>query len=173
MILNFSIYSVLCLQVFILFTCVTVYMCLLFTYVIVSRCLYCLQVFTGVYKFLHCLQVVTYCLQMFILFIGVYPLLTGVFILFTSVYQLFTDVYILFTCVFILFLGEPTEASRLVLKLMGSYLAFAFTGFVLIIFFLDKIGAKIDPEKTCLEVCVCLVYDNYVHMQVMQKKNFC
>jgi len=39
-----------------------------------------------------------------------------------------------------------------VLKLMGAYLVFAFTGFVMILLFLEKIGAKADSEKPCLLV---------------------
>ena len=48
------------------------------------------------------------------------------------------------------------SANDTVLKLMGSYLVFAFTGFALILIFLEKIGAKTDPEKPCLQVS--LVY---------------
>ncbi|KAK2161236.1 hypothetical protein NP493_1595g00041 [Ridgeia piscesae] len=33
---------------------------------------------------------------------------------------------------------------------MGAYLVFAFTGFVMILLFLEKIGAKADSEKPCL-----------------------
>ena len=43
-----------------------------------------------------------------------------------------------------------------VLKLMGAYLVFAFTGFVMILLFLEKIGAKATTDKPCLQVlCVC------------------
>ena len=56
----------------------------------------------------------------------------------------------------LLFFSFPAvaSASDAVLKLMGSYLVFAFTGFVLILLFLEKIGAKSDPEKPCLQVSV-------------------
>lgn len=50
------------------------------------------------------------------------------------------------------FLSGTSEESNVVLKLMGAYLVFAFTGFVLILVFLEKIGAKSDPEKPCLQV---------------------
>ena len=53
---------------------------------------------------------------------------------------------------FIFSLAAVASASDAVLKLMGSYLVFAFTGFVLIVLFLEKIGAKSDPEKPCLQV---------------------
>ena len=43
-----------------------------------------------------------------------------------------------------------------VLKLMGAYLVFAFTGFVMILLFLEKIGAKADSEKPCLLVTFIL-----------------
>ena len=53
-----------------------------------------------------------------------------------------------------LFFSFPalTPVSEMVLKLMGSYLVIAFTGFMLILLFLEKIGAKSDPEKPCLQV---------------------
>ena len=51
-----------------------------------------------------------------------------------------------------LFVAALTPASEMVLKLMGSYLVIAFTGFMLILLFLEKIGAKSDPEKPCLQV---------------------
>lgn len=35
---------------------------------------------------------------------------------------------------------------------MGSYLAFAFTGFLLIVAFLEKLGRKEEPDKPCLQV---------------------
>ncbi|ELT90968.1 hypothetical protein CAPTEDRAFT_154442 [Capitella teleta] len=42
-------------------------------------------------------------------------------------------------------------ADDTVLKLMGSYLVFAFTGFALILICLERIGTKADPEKPCLQ----------------------
>ena len=54
-----------------------------------------------------------------------------------------------------------TSASNGVLKLMGSYLVFAFTGFVMTLLFLERIGAKSDPDKSCLQVRVntnCLFF---------------
>ena len=52
---------------------------------------------------------------------------------------------------------EVTSASNTVLKLIGSYLVFAFMGFLLIVFFLEKIGAKSDTDKPCLQVCEFLL----------------
>ncbi len=55
-------------------------------------------------------------------------------------------------CLFVYVSAAVTSASNAVLKLMGSYLVFAFTGFIIILLFLEKIGAKSDPEKPCLQV---------------------
>ena len=59
--------------------------------------------------------------------------------------------YGLYITSFSLFLGLPAVPDA-VLKLMGAYLVFAFTGFVMILVFLEKIGAKADSEKPCLLV---------------------
>ena len=53
---------------------------------------------------------------------------------------------------YFLHVSDISSASNAVLKLMGSYLVFAFTGFILIVLFLEKIGAKTDTEKPCLQV---------------------
>lgn len=50
--------------------------------------------------------------------------------------------------------SEHNEEPDLLYKLMGAYIVLGFVGFLLILLFLDKIGARVDPEKSAYEVSV-------------------
>ena len=67
-------------------------------------------------------------------------------------------------CAYFVFSGESTIPDA-VLKLMGAYLVFAFTGFVMILLFLEKIGAKAPSEKPCLQV-LCILQTNELELSV-------
>ncbi|CAI9736142.1 Hypothetical predicted protein [Octopus vulgaris] len=47
---------------------------------------------------------------------------------------------------------EHNEEPDLLYKLMGAYIVLGFVGFLLILLFLDKIGARVDPEKSAYEL---------------------
>ncbi|XP_036365706.1 protein unc-93 homolog A-like [Octopus sinensis] len=47
---------------------------------------------------------------------------------------------------------KHNEEPDLLYKLMGAYIVLGFVGFLLILLFLDKIGARVDPEKSAYEL---------------------
>lgn len=47
---------------------------------------------------------------------------------------------------------DESEEPDLLYKLMGAYIVLGFIAFLLILLFLDKIGARVDPEKSAYEL---------------------
>lgn len=67
------------------------------------------------------------------------------------------------TCAFCVGVISVAPASKTLLKMMGSYLVFAFTGFLLILIFLEKLGTSAGPKPPCLKViitCIIIIFSS-------------
>lgn len=55
------------------------------------------------------------------------------------------------------FLLSDEDKYPMLWKLMGAYLTIGFIGFCLIFFCLDRIGARVYPEKTGFQVVISII----------------
>lgn len=69
---------------------------------------------------------------------------------------------------FMKFLLSDEDKYPMLWKLMGAYLTIGFIGFCLIFFCLDRIGARVYPEKTGFQVVTAIIL-NTIYFGIFEK----